>query len=505
MRLNRNSKNVHFVVVAAPGQMPGNQNAFQMSMMNARRKRTMLSMPQRALLEKAYLSNSRPQIQDLHKLADDLKLDREVVKTWFYNRRAAKKPMGQFPMQGFQGGNFPGAPGRGGQFPPQQFAGRGQFPRGMMPGQGQFRGQFPPRVPGQMPPNMPPNIHAIAPVSNIHSITPVQSQPNPSSNVTVVQPISDVPTTAHNTQTTASNLQPTSNIPEDRIPAFDSDLPDLPADNNPSGPLPDDLVATIQSITPITPEPMPIAPIANDNPSGIPPPDNANQDSNASDTTASSAGAEEGKAPPPRSPGTNDVAPAEKTNEQQQPKGFSNQVFAKKRGRPRKKSKSRPRHDEDDEVEDDRSYSPSSGSDLGETLQVNLKDFDSSQPHRMMTRHKKRVYAASPPRETAGDEAGKDSLVYTDNAEDMNPLGDLLNKITTKVEAPGPSSEQPEATHTPPQHEAEEEPEEPPPVTKKEDLKDEKQLDLPFRVVEGHDERGEKTFRLVPTAQKSEK
>ena len=56
-----------------------------------RKKRTSIETSVRLALEKAFSINSKPTSQEIGNLADNLGIDKEVVRVWFCNRRQKEK------------------------------------------------------------------------------------------------------------------------------------------------------------------------------------------------------------------------------------------------------------------------------------------------------------------------------------------------------------------------------------------------------------------------------
>jgi POU domain transcription factor, class 2 len=56
-----------------------------------RKKRTSIETSVRVALEKAFFINSKPTSQEITNLADNLCIEKEVVRVWFCNRRQKEK------------------------------------------------------------------------------------------------------------------------------------------------------------------------------------------------------------------------------------------------------------------------------------------------------------------------------------------------------------------------------------------------------------------------------
>lgn len=56
-----------------------------------RKKRTSIETTMRVSLEKSFLMNSKPTSEEVTMLADNLQMDKEVVRVWFCNRRQKEK------------------------------------------------------------------------------------------------------------------------------------------------------------------------------------------------------------------------------------------------------------------------------------------------------------------------------------------------------------------------------------------------------------------------------
>lgn len=56
-----------------------------------RKKRTSIETSVRVALEKAFLVNSKPTSEEITNLADNLCMEKEVVRVWFCNRRQKEK------------------------------------------------------------------------------------------------------------------------------------------------------------------------------------------------------------------------------------------------------------------------------------------------------------------------------------------------------------------------------------------------------------------------------
>lgn len=56
-----------------------------------RKKRTSIETNVRLSLEKAFLANPKPTSEDIQNLADNLCMEREVVRVWYCNRRQKEK------------------------------------------------------------------------------------------------------------------------------------------------------------------------------------------------------------------------------------------------------------------------------------------------------------------------------------------------------------------------------------------------------------------------------
>lgn len=56
-----------------------------------RKKRTSIETSVRTALEKAFFINSKPTSQEIGNLAENLGIDKEVVRVWFCNRRQKEK------------------------------------------------------------------------------------------------------------------------------------------------------------------------------------------------------------------------------------------------------------------------------------------------------------------------------------------------------------------------------------------------------------------------------
>jgi class 2 POU domain transcription factor len=56
-----------------------------------RKKRTSIESSVRTSLEKAFFINSKPTSQEIMNLADNLCIEKEVVRVWFCNRRQKEK------------------------------------------------------------------------------------------------------------------------------------------------------------------------------------------------------------------------------------------------------------------------------------------------------------------------------------------------------------------------------------------------------------------------------
>ena len=56
-----------------------------------RKKRTSIDVTVKSVLEKHFSSNPKPSSQEVEGLAENLGIDKEVVRVWFCNRRQKEK------------------------------------------------------------------------------------------------------------------------------------------------------------------------------------------------------------------------------------------------------------------------------------------------------------------------------------------------------------------------------------------------------------------------------
>lgn len=78
-----------------------------------RKKRTSIETTVRGALEKAFLLNPKPTSEDIATLADQLSMEKEVVRVWFCNRRQKEKRIN--PPNSMDGPSSP-ASGNGSMF-----------------------------------------------------------------------------------------------------------------------------------------------------------------------------------------------------------------------------------------------------------------------------------------------------------------------------------------------------------------------------------------------------
>ncbi|CAJ0928053.1 unnamed protein product, partial [Mesorhabditis belari] len=67
------------------------------SPLKKRRKRTNLDLQQRQVLDIVFKMNPRPSHEHMAELADQLKLERDVVRVWFCNRRQKMRKVDDVP------------------------------------------------------------------------------------------------------------------------------------------------------------------------------------------------------------------------------------------------------------------------------------------------------------------------------------------------------------------------------------------------------------------------
>lgn len=60
-----------------------------------RKKRTSIELSVRGALEKAFIANPKPTSEELTELSENLKMDKEVVRVWYCNRRQKEKRSNQ--------------------------------------------------------------------------------------------------------------------------------------------------------------------------------------------------------------------------------------------------------------------------------------------------------------------------------------------------------------------------------------------------------------------------
>ncbi|ESO06855.1 hypothetical protein HELRODRAFT_136099, partial [Helobdella robusta] len=61
------------------------------SLMRKRKKRTNIDQPIRMALENFFIRNSKPSVDEISTVANNLHMDKEVVQVWFCNRRQKEK------------------------------------------------------------------------------------------------------------------------------------------------------------------------------------------------------------------------------------------------------------------------------------------------------------------------------------------------------------------------------------------------------------------------------
>ena len=61
------------------------------SLARRRKKRTNIDQTVRVVLERYFLSNPKPSVDDIASVADGLQMDKEVIQVWFCNRRQKEK------------------------------------------------------------------------------------------------------------------------------------------------------------------------------------------------------------------------------------------------------------------------------------------------------------------------------------------------------------------------------------------------------------------------------
>lgn len=76
-----------------------------------RKKRTSIETSVRIALEKSFLVNSKPTSEEITNLADQLCMEKEVVRVWFCNRRQKEKRINPPSMDSPNGDESPGSTG----------------------------------------------------------------------------------------------------------------------------------------------------------------------------------------------------------------------------------------------------------------------------------------------------------------------------------------------------------------------------------------------------------
>ncbi|XP_009858287.2 uncharacterized protein LOC778732 isoform X1 [Ciona intestinalis] len=118
----RESKDGQSVVIPTPIQLD------PISISRKRKKRTSIDAKKRTTLDKQFERNPKPSSEDLQAIAEECKMEKEVVRVWFCNRRQKQKRISQHEQQVHEEMSPPDSP-RNMVVPTTSYSVPWQFPR----------------------------------------------------------------------------------------------------------------------------------------------------------------------------------------------------------------------------------------------------------------------------------------------------------------------------------------------------------------------------------------